>query len=108
MNRFVSDWSPERIRSLLNWVEKSTPATVTLNANDFSSLMIYCEQLRKHDNTMLLQENEKLKKTIAAQARKIKLISQAPAKAKRLAVAIATIHSYADEALKSGQVNLQP
>lgn len=106
MNRFVSDWSPERIRSLLSWVEKRTPETVTLNANDFSSLMLYCEQLQKHDDTRLLLENEKLRKTIAEQARKIKMISQAPAKAKRLAVAIATIHSYADEALKTGQVNV--
>lgn len=105
MNRFVSDWSPERISSLLNWIEKRTPETVTLNANDFSSLILYCEQLQQRNDSMLLLENEKLKKTIAAQARKIKMISKSPAKAKRLAVAIATIHSYADEALKTGQVN---
>ena len=104
MNRLMSDWSPERIKQLLHWIEKRTPETVTLNANDFSSLMRYCEQLQSNDDTRLLQENENLKKTIAAQAKKIKLISQAPAKAKRLAVAIATIHSYADEALKTGQV----
>lgn len=104
MNRLMSDWSPERIKQLLHWIEKRTPETVTLNANDFSSLMRYCEQLQSNDDARLLQENENLKKTIAAQAKKIKLISQAPAKAKRLAVAIATIHSYADEALKTGQV----
>ena len=105
MNRLVSAWSPERIRSFLNWIEKSTPVTITLNANDFSSLMLYCEQLQNHDEAMLLQENERLKKTIAAQAHKLSLLDQAPDKAKRLAVAIATIHSYADEALKNGQLN---
>ncbi|MGD8203153.1 hypothetical protein [Pantoea sp. FN0305] len=106
MSRMISDWSPERIRSLLSWIEKRTPETVTLNANDFSSLMLYCEQLHSHDSSTLLLENEKLKKTIAAQARKIEQISQSPAKAKRLAVAIATIHSYADQALKSGRVKM--
>lgn len=108
MNRFISDWSPERIRSLLNWVEKRTPETITLNANDFSSLMRYCERLLNHDGAKLQQENETLKKTIAAQARKIHLISQAPSKAKSLAMTIATIHSYADEALKGGQRKAQP
>ena len=48
-------------------------------------------------------ENEKLKQTIAVQAKKIRMISQAPGKAKRLAVAIARIHSYADEALKTSE-----
>ena len=107
MNRFISDWSPERIRSLLNWIEKKTPETITLNANDFSSLMLYCEQLLSHDGAKLRLENERLKKIIATQAQKIKLISQAPSKAKSLAMAIATIHSYADEALKSGVGKVQ-
>ncbi|WP_275556156.1 hypothetical protein [Mixta sp. Marseille-Q2659] len=103
MNRFNSDWSPERISALLSWIEKRTPETVTLNANDFSSLMLYCEQLQKSEGTTLLMENEKLKQTIAVQAKKIRMISQAPGKAKRLAVAIARIHSYADEALKTSE-----
>lgn len=108
MNRFISDWSPERIRSLLNWIEKRTPETITLNANDFSSLMRYCEQLLNHDGARLRLENESLKKTIAAQARKINLINKSPSKAKSLAMAIATIHSYADEALKGGRGKVQP
>lgn len=108
MNKFISDWSPERIRSLLNWIEKRTPETITLNANDFSSLMRYCEQLLTHDGAKLRLENESLKKTIAAQARKINLISKSPSKAKTLAMAIATIHSYADEALKGERGKVQP
>lgn len=108
MNSLTSDWSPERIRSLLDWMEKRVPETITLNANDFSSLMRYCEQLLNHDGARLQLENETLRKTVAAQARKINLINKSPSKAKSLAMAIATIHSYADEALKGGQGKVQP